>query len=82
MKVTKRTGNVAGMRHLAGVEEILLVTAQGMLIRTRSAEVRQSGRVTQGVKLIDLEPPDKVVSVARLAEHDEDEDAAEPETLF
>ncbi|HPS77600.1 MAG TPA: DNA gyrase subunit A [Thermoanaerobaculaceae bacterium] len=82
MKVTKRTGNVAGMRYLEGAEEILLGTAGGMLIRTRSAEIRQSGRATQGVKLIDLEPPDKVISLARLAEHEEDEEGAEPEPLF
>lgn len=82
MKVTPRTGNVAGMRYLAGAEDILLVTAQGMLIRTRSGEVRQSGRATQGVKLIDLEPGDKVVSVARLAEREDDDEQGEQEQLF
>ncbi len=76
MKVTTRTGNVAGMRYLAGAEDILLVTAKGMLIRTRSSEVRQSGRATQGVKLIGLETGDKVVSVARLAEREDDDEQA------
>lgn len=82
MKVTTRTGNVAGMRYLAGAEDILLVTAQGMLIRTRSAEVRQSGRATQGVKLIGLEAGDKVVSVARLAEREDEDEQAEQDQLF
>ncbi|MGV8041763.1 MAG: DNA gyrase subunit A [Thermoanaerobaculaceae bacterium] len=82
MKVTARTGNVAGMRYLAGAEDILLVTAQGMLIRTRSAEVRQSGRATQGVKLIGLEAGDKVVSVARLAEREDEDEQAEQDQLF
>jgi DNA gyrase subunit A len=74
MKLTKRTGKVAGMRHVEGVEDILVVTAQGMLIRLRAPEVRKTGRVAQGVKLIVLEPDDRVVSVARLAEHEDEED--------
>jgi DNA gyrase subunit A len=78
MKVTTRTGNVAGMRHVDGTEDILVVTAQGMLIRMRTSEVRRIGRVTQGVKLIVLEGGDEVVSVARLAEPEpEDEDGQE-----
>ncbi len=68
MKVTKRTGKVAGMRHVEGGEDILLVTAQGMLIRTRAAEVRRTGRVAQGVKLIDLAAGDTVRSIARLVQ--------------
>jgi DNA gyrase subunit A len=85
MKITEKTGNVAGMRYVVPDDDILIVTAQGMMIRTRAAEVRRSGRITQGVKVIGLEAPDQVVSVARLAEREEDiaeEDAAEQEPLF
>ena len=78
MKVTSKTGSVAGIRHLAGDEDIMLVTAKGMMIRTSAAGVRKSGRVTQGVKLIDLEEGDLVVAVARLAER-EVGDEGEPE---
>ena len=80
MKVTSRTGSVAGMRHITGDEDIMLVTAKGMMIRTSAAGVRRSGRATQGVKLIDLEEGDQVVAIARLAEREEDE--IEPETMF
>jgi DNA gyrase subunit A len=73
MKVTARTGNVAGMRHVGGQDDILLVTAKGMLIRTSSGGVRRSSRATQGVKLIGLEEGDHVVAVARLAEREEDD---------
>ncbi len=71
MRVTSKTGKVAGMRHVVGDEDILLVTAQGMLIRTRAPEVRRSGRATQGVKIIDIAADDHVAAVARLAERDE-----------
>jgi DNA gyrase subunit A len=80
MRVTERTGSVAGMRHVAGDEDIMLVTAQGMMIRTSTSGVRRIGRATQGVKLIDLEGEDRVVAVAKLAEREEDE--AEPDELF
>jgi len=82
MQVTARTGNVAGMRHVTGDDDLLLVTANGMLIRTRAAEVRQSGRATQGVKLIDLDYGDRVVGVARLAERDEEDGANDVPSLF
>ncbi len=82
MQVTPRTGNVAGMRHVAGDEDLLLVTANGMLIRTRAAEVRRSSRVTQGVKLIDLAEGDRVAGVARLAEREEEGLSDREEVLF
>jgi DNA gyrase subunit A len=80
MKVTPRTGNVAGMRHVQGDEDIMLVTAQGMMIRTSAAGVRRIGRATQGVKLIELGEGDQVVAVAKLAEREEDE--TDQEGLF
>ncbi|MFI5165454.1 MAG: DNA gyrase subunit A [Thermoanaerobaculales bacterium] len=78
MRVTERTGSVAGMRLVTGDEDILLITAGGMMIRTAAAGVRQIGRATQGVKLIDLTADDRVVAVARLAEHEEEESGEEP----
>ena len=79
MKVTAKTGNVAGMRHVSDEDDILLITSKGMMIRTRAAEVRRTGRATQGVKLIGLEKDDHVVAVAKLAEREEDEvEATQP----
>ena len=80
MRVTPRTGSVAGMRHVQGDEDIMLVTAQGMMIRTSASGVRRIGRATQGVKLIELGEGDQVVAVAKLAEREEDE--ADQEGMF
>ena len=80
MRVTARTGSVAGMRHVSGDEDIMLVTARGMMIRTSASGVRRIGRATQGVKLIDLEGDDQVVAVAKLAEREED--GSDSEVLF
>jgi DNA gyrase subunit A len=82
MRVTPRTGNVAGMRHVQGDEDIMLVSAQGMMIRTSASGVRRIGRATQGVKLIELGEGDKVVAVAKLAEREEPEDETDKENLF
>ena len=82
MRVTPRTGNVAGMRHVQGDEDIMLVTAQGMMIRTSASGVRRIGRATQGVKLIELGEGDQVVAVAKLAEREEPEDETDQEALF
>ncbi len=82
MRVTPRTGSVAGMRHVVGDEDILLVTAKGMMIRTSASEVRRIGRATQGVKLMGLEEGDEVVAVAKLAEREEGGDEGDQEGLF
>ncbi|MGC8917464.1 MAG: DNA gyrase subunit A [Thermoanaerobaculum sp.] len=71
MKLTERTGAVAGIRHVHDEDDVLLVTAQGMLIRTRAAEIRRTGRAAQGVRLIAVNGDDRVVAVAKLAERDE-----------
>jgi DNA gyrase subunit A len=59
-------------------DEVLLITQQGMIIRMQTNDLRAIGRATQGVRLIDIEADDKVVSVARLVEkEDESTDAGE-----
>jgi DNA gyrase subunit A len=51
----------------------MLVTSTGKIIRLRVADIRVIGRNTQGVRLIDIEEGERVVSLARLAEQDEDD---------
>jgi len=57
-------------------DELLVITQQGMIIRMPTNSIRAIGRATQGVRLIEVEGDDKVVSVARLVE--KEDDAAEP----
>src|ERR1044071_532262 len=70
----KRNGVVVGMAYVEEGDEVLLITQQGMIIRMPTDDVRSIGRGTQGVRLIELEGEDKVVSVARLVEKDENGD--------
>ena len=84
IQASDRNGAVVGFAYVHDGDELLVITQQGMIIRMQTNGVRVIGRATQGVKLIDLEAEDRVVSIARLVEK-EDEDGvtaavAEPPT--
>ena len=58
-------------------DELLLISQQGKILRMAAQDVRTIGRATQGVRLIDIDPEDRVVSVARLAEKEEEDKGSE-----
>jgi len=72
ISASKRNGRVVGIAYVEDGDELLLITQQGMIIRMPANDVRAIGRATQGVRLIELEPEDKLVSVVRLVEKDEE----------
>jgi DNA gyrase subunit A len=69
---SERNGQVVGVAYVQEGDELLFITQQGMILRTQANDVRAIGRATQGVKLIDIEGDDKVVSLARLVEKEEE----------
>ena len=75
IKTTKRNGPVVGLKSLSGEEQVMLITEKGMIIRLSTADISIIGRNTQGVRLIQLEEGDRLVSVARLAEREDDEES-------
>jgi DNA gyrase subunit A len=76
---SERNGPVVGVAYVGAGDELLVITQQGMILRMLTDDVRAIGRATQGVTLIDIEPDDKVVSIARLVEKEEEEAAPEAE---
>ncbi|HEY7163424.1 MAG TPA: DNA gyrase subunit A [Candidatus Binatia bacterium] len=74
MKTTDKTGRVVGVQQVTDDDQLMLVTNKGKIIRLRIKDIRVIGRNTQGVHLIDLEEGERVVSLARLAEKEEEED--------
>jgi DNA gyrase subunit A len=74
---SERNGPVVGVAYVQDGDELLVITQQGMILRMQTNDVRAIGRATQGVKLIDIEGDDKVVSIAKLAEKEEEEPPAE-----
>jgi len=73
ISTTDRNGPVVGVAYVQAGDELLLITQQGMILRTQTDDVRAIGRNTQGVKLIGTEGDDKVVGIAKLVEKETDE---------
>jgi DNA gyrase subunit A len=73
IKVTPKNGRVVGVLQVTEDDEIIIIASSGKLIRTKASNISTMGRSTQGVRLIDLAEDDKVVSIARVAEKEEEE---------
>jgi len=69
---TERNGRVVGMAYVRGEDELMLITQLGKVLRMPTSGIRAIGRATQGVRLIEIESDDRVVSVARLAEREDE----------
>ena len=74
LKTVAKIGNVSGVLQVQGEENIMLISNAGKVIRLKVQEVPVNHRVTQGVKLIDLEPEEKLVGVARTTQEAEGPD--------
>jgi DNA gyrase subunit A len=76
MKTTEKTGNVIGALTVKNEDEIMLITVAGQMVRTRVNDIRETGRNTQGVKLIELGSADKLKALAPVIS-EEKEDGSE-----
>ena len=74
IKTTERNGQVVGILQVSDGDEIMLITSGGKMIRTRVAEIPPMSRNTQGVRLMEPSEGEHVVSVAKLAEEEDDAD--------
>jgi len=72
ISTSERNGEVVGVAYDREDDEVLMITQQGMIIRMPTNGVRAIGRATQGVRLIEVEGDDKVVSLARLLEKEDE----------
>jgi DNA gyrase subunit A len=81
IQTTARNGKVVAARLVTPEDEVMLITTGGVLIRTRVAEIREMGRATQGVTLINLGDEEKLAGLERVVETDEngaDDTGVEP----
>ena len=76
MKTTDKTGRVVGVQQVTEDDQLMLISNKGKIIRMRIKDIRIIGRNTQGVRLIELEEGERVVSLARLAEKEEEDEEA------
>ena len=79
-KITEKTGNVVGVKAVDEDNEIMIINTEGIIIRMKCDGISELGRVTSGVKLINLPEGDKVACIAKVRKGDESEDdLVEPE---
>ena len=76
IQTTERNGRVAGIACVAETDEVMLVTQNGQILRMGVGDTRTIGRATQGVRFIEIEPDDRVVSIARFEEQEDVTDEA------
>ncbi len=74
IQTSDRNGKVVGIAYVHDDDEVMLISQQGMILRMKAGDIRTIGRATQGVRLIEMEEGDAVVSVAKLAEKEADEE--------
>jgi DNA gyrase subunit A len=79
MKTTEKTGCVVGALTVHDNEEIMLITAGGQMVRTFVKDIREVGRNTQGVKLIDLAEGDRLQAIAPVISEAQEEAASAPQ---
>ena len=67
-KITEKSGNLVGVKAVGVDDELMLITTEGIIIRIRVADTALLGRVTSGVKLINLSDDVTVASIAKVRE--------------
>jgi DNA gyrase subunit A len=70
---TERTGDVVALMEVLPEDEIMIITMQGVVIRSSVSQVRVTGRIAQGVKLVNLDAGDLVTAVARVVPDDKED---------
>jgi DNA gyrase subunit A len=79
LRVTEKTGKVVGVCQVFPGDQLILITQEGMIIRTSIDGIREIGRSTQGVKLIDLDSTDRLVALAKVVEREDEGGEPAPE---
>ncbi len=72
VKVMEKNGPAISFHQVWDADEVMLMSAEGMILRARMTDIREIGRNAQGVRLMDLPEDDRLVGVAKLAETDEE----------
>ena len=71
IKTTERNGQVVSVIGVNDTDEVLFISAKGIILRTDLSQVREIGRATQGIRLIRLDDNDQVVAATRMVSEDE-----------
>lgn len=81
MKTTQKTGVVVGALTVHDFDEIMLITERGQMVRIGMNDLREVGRNTQGVKLVNLDPGDTLQAIAPVISEDKEDTDETPDTV-
>lgn len=73
MNITDKTGKLVALKNVTEDNDLLIITQSGLIIRMSVADIKQAGRNTQGVKLINIKDNDSIASVSVVAKSDDDD---------
>jgi DNA gyrase subunit A len=74
INITEKTGALVGLVGVEETDDLMITCESGVTIRMKVSAIREAGRATQGVKLINIDEGDKIAAIARIAEQDTDAD--------
>jgi DNA gyrase subunit A len=74
INVTEKTGALVGLVGVVESDDLMITCESGITIRMKVAAIREAGRATQGVKLINIDEGDKIAAIARIAEQEEEDE--------
>ena len=74
INITEKTGSLVGLVAIEEQEDLMISCKSGITIRMKVSSIREAGRATQGVKLINIEENDQIAAIARIAEQEDDEE--------
>ncbi|MBE6139894.1 MAG: DNA gyrase subunit A [Firmicutes bacterium] len=80
LNVTEKNGNIVSFKIVNGEEDLMIITDSGIIIRLPLSQVSSTGRVAQGVKLINLKDNQKVSTIAIIEHNEEEPESEEPKT--
>ena len=78
-KITEKTGNVVGVKAVNDDNEVMMITIEGIIIRIACSDISILGRITSGVKLMNLDEKVSVASIAKVREKEENTEVNEQE---
>ncbi|HBF37769.1 MAG TPA: DNA gyrase subunit A, partial [Firmicutes bacterium] len=81
IKLTKRHGIIEGIKVVSENDELMIITAEGIIIRISVQNISSTGRDTQGVRIMKLDKNDRVVTLARVVGGKEEEESEESEEV-
>jgi len=75
--ITEKNGDIAAAKIVDEDKEMMVITLEGIIIRVKASEISQTSRNTIGVRIINVEEEDRVVSLARISEEELEDDIEE-----